>query len=107
LKDGQQTMNNEVAAAALESLGNETRLAIYRLLVRAGQTGMPVGKLKDAVSIPGSTLSHHIARLVATGLVSQHREGRVLRCTANYQTMQNLLDFLVEECCQDDPCCDS
>jgi DNA-binding transcriptional ArsR family regulator len=67
---------------------------------------MPVGKLKEAIAIPGSTLSHHIARLVATGLVEQTREGRVLRCTANYQTMQDLLDYLVTECCRDEPCYD-
>lgn len=98
-------MNTEIAAAALESLGNETRLTIYRSLVRAGGSGLPVGTLKEKIAIPGSTLSHHIARLVAAGLVSQNREGRVLRCTANYPAMQELVAYLVEECCRDDVCC--
>ena len=96
-------MNNQRAAAALESLGNETRLTLYRSLVRAGPNGLPVGKLKEKLDIPGSTLSHHIARLVNAGLMSQSREGRVLRCTANYQSMGKLVDYLVAECCADDP----
>lgn len=96
-------MNNQFAAGALESLGNPTRLSIYRTLVRAGPGGMPVGMLKDRLSVPGSTLSHHISHLVGAGLVSQNREGRVLRCTANYETMNDLIAYLVEECCRDDP----
>ena len=94
-------MNLSSAASALESLGNETRLALYRALVRAGPDGMPVGQLKDRIGIPGSTLSHHIAHLVNAGLVVQVREGRVLRCRANYPTMRALVDFLIEECCED------
>ena len=97
-------MDNQTAAEALESLGNEKRLAIYRQLVRAGPTGLPVGSLKDRVGIPGSTLSHHVAHLVGAGLISQNREGRVLRCTANFGTMQALVDYLVKECCED-VCC--
>lgn len=97
-------MNNHAAAEALESLGNEKRLTIFRQLVRAGPAGLPVGRLKDRVGIPGSTLSHHVAHLVAAGLVSQNREGRVLRCTANFDTMQDLVDYLVKECCED-ACC--
>ena len=94
-------MNNQTAANALESLGNEKRLTLYRHLVRAGPAGLPVGQLKDRLKVPGSTLSHHIAHLVNAGLVSQIREGRVLRCTANFDTMQQLVDYLVEECCED------
>jgi len=97
-------MDGESAAAALESLGNTTRLEIYRSLVRAGRGGRSVGDLRERVRIPGSTLSHHLARLVTTGLVTQQREGRVLRCTANFQTMQELIDFLASECCADESC---
>ena len=89
------------AAHCLESLGNDTRLAIYRALVRAGPQGLAVGQLQNGLDIPGSTLSHHVAHLVKNDLVSQNREGRVLRCTANYTRMNALLDFLSEECCQD------
>ena len=97
-------MNVKTAAGALESLGNETRLTIYRALVRAGPAGLPVGRLRDRIGIPGSTLSHHIAQLVASDLVSQDREGRVLRCRANYPKMQALVDYLVKECCKDEAC---
>ena len=93
------------AAHCLESLGNDTRLAVYRALVRAGPAGLPVGQLQSRLEIPGSTLSHHIAHLVKNELVTQNREGRVLRCTANYQRMNLLLEFLSEECCQDSGGC--
>ncbi len=89
------------AAFCLESLGNDTRLSIFRMLVRAGPNGLPVGKLQTRLKIPGSTLSHHVARLVKHDLVAQCREGRVLRCTANYAKMNQLLGFLTKECCQD------
>ncbi len=93
------------AAGCLESLGNDTRLAIFRALVRSGPEGLPVGHLQTHLKIPGSTLSHHIARLVKHDLVSQSREGRVLRCTANYTRMNQLLSFLTKECCQDSSDC--
>ncbi len=97
-------MKHEQAATALESLGNETRLAIFRSLVRAGTNGLPVGGLKTKLEIPGSTLSHHLSHLVAAGLVSQSREGRVLRCQAEFNTMNDLLGYLTDECCADDAC---
>ena len=89
------------AAAALESLGNETRLNLFRTLVRAGPAGLAVGELRERLQIPGSTLSHHISHLVNADLLAQAREGRVLRCTARYATMQGLIDYLVAECCAD------
>lgn len=98
-------MKLDEAARALESLGNEKRLSVYRMLVRAGRPGLPVGKLQEKLDIPASTLSHHLAHLVACDLVSQEREGRVLRCRANYQKMQGLVGFLVKECCRDE--CDA
>jgi DNA-binding transcriptional ArsR family regulator len=97
-------MEHAQAATALESLGNGTRLAIFRALVRAGTSGMPVGGLKEQLEIPGSTLSHHLSQLVAAGLVRQSREGRVLRCQAEFSTMSELLDYLTDECCADEDC---
>ncbi len=97
-------MEHSQAATALESLGNETRLAIFRALVRAGTSGLPVGGLKAQLEIPGSTLSHHLSQLVAAGLVSQSREGRVLRCQAEYSAMNELLGYLTDECCADEDC---
>ena len=59
-----------------------------------------MGRLQELLGIPGSTLSHHIARLVRVGLVSQERRSRVLICRAEYARMDALLGFLGEECCQ-------
>ena len=87
------------AARCLEKLGNSTRLEIFRLLVRAGNAGLPVGEIQDHLGIPASTLSHHIAHLVNVGLVHQVREGRVLRCTPDFALMDKVVDFLTEQCC--------
>ena len=93
-------MNVEDASRQLAVLGSPTRLEIYRLLVKAGAEGAPVGTLQEVLGIPGSTLSHHIGKLVVAGLVTQSRESRILRCRADYRRMQALLDFLQDECCR-------
>lgn len=90
------------AASRLEALGNPTRLRIYRTLVRAGQAGMPVGRLQEKLKVAPSTLSHHVKSLVSVGLIRQVREGTTLVCHAEYGTMQGLVDFLVAECCADE-----
>ncbi|MEM7097475.1 MAG: helix-turn-helix domain-containing protein [Pseudomonadota bacterium] len=95
-------MDSNSAAACMESLGNPTRLDIFRLLVRAGQSGTPVGTIQNKLNIPASTLSHHVSHLVKNGLVSQIREGRSLKCSVNFAQMHQLLDFLTEECCADE-----
>ena len=98
-------MDTGTAALQLESLGNPTRLEVLRALVRAGSTGKAVGELQRVLDIPGSTLTHHIQHLVQRGLVQQTREGRVLRCSANFAAMNELVGFLTEECCSDERCC--
>ena len=92
-------MKLDDAAAHLEALGNPTRLKIYRALVRAGEAGMPVGKLQDRLKIAPSTLSHHIKTLMVVGLINQVRDATTLVCHANYDVMRGLVDFLVAECC--------
>jgi DNA-binding transcriptional ArsR family regulator len=92
-------MKIDEAAERLEALGNPTRLKIYRMLVRAGDPGLPVGKLQSRLSIPGSTLSHHLKTLIIVGLVSQERDATTLICRANYSVMRGLVSFLVAECC--------
>lgn len=92
-------MKHEEAAKKLAELGHSTRLAIYRLLVKAGGAGMAVSEIQQALDIPNSTLSHHIGRLVNAGLMDQQREGRVLRCSAIYPALTELVGFLTEECC--------
>lgn len=97
-------MKLEQAASQLEALGNPTRLSIYRILVRAGDEGLPVGRVQDRLGIPASTLSHHFKRLVDTGLVSQERQTTTLICRAEYPSMQALIGYLADECCADGSC---
>lgn len=97
-------MNIELAATQLEALGNATRLKLYRTLVRAGHNGLPVSRVQDRLGIPASTLSHHLRRLIQTGLVSQERQATTLICRAVYPAMDALLGFLADECCADEAC---
>ena len=97
-------MKIDEAATRLEALGNSTRLKIYRMLVRAGDPGLSVGKLQTRLSIPGSTLSHHLKTLIIVGLVSQERDATTLICRANYPMMRGLVAFLVAECCTEADC---
>jgi DNA-binding transcriptional ArsR family regulator len=92
-------VEHEDAAKRLSELGNTTRLAIFRYLVKVGPDGVPVGQIQKALGIPGSTLSHHIARLMSVGLIKQDRASRTLYCTAQYAALRELIDFLQSECC--------
>lgn len=95
-------MNIEIVANQLEALGSPIRLGIYRILVRAGNNGLAVGQLQKRVGMPGSTLSHHLKRMIDTGLVRQDRAGTSLICHAEYPAMDALLEFLTAECCADE-----
>jgi ArsR family transcriptional regulator len=97
-------MKTAEAATRLEALGNPTRLAIFRLLVRAGGEGLPVGRIQQRLELPASTLSHHLKALCATGLVRQTRDRTTLICTADFKLMRGLVDFLVAECCAESGC---
>ncbi|GAB2504936.1 ArsR/SmtB family transcription factor [Microbulbifer agarilyticus] len=100
-------MEHQDAAKKLAELGHTTRLAIYRLLVKAGPEGLAVSDIQQALNVPGSTLSHHISRLVNAGLMSQERQGRVLRCEACFPALNALVGYLAEECCvEQQGCCD-
>ena len=95
-------MELENAAKQLEALGNSTRLEIYRFLAHGDPDGCPVGEIRDELDIPASTLSHHIAKLVNTGLVTQVRESRSLVCRVDSENMDTLMEFLVQNCCTED-----
>jgi DNA-binding transcriptional ArsR family regulator len=97
-------MKVEKAAKQLEALGNVTRLRLYKALVRAGDEGLPVGHVQEKLHIAASTLSHHLHRLILTGLVTQERHATTLICRANYPAMDSLVGFLVDECCVDAGC---
>lgn len=97
-------MKLEKAADQLEALGNPTRLQLYRTLVRAGGEGLPVGRIQEKLDIAASTLSHHLKRLIDTGLVTQERQATTLICRAHYPGMQALIGYLADECCADGTC---
>lgn len=95
-------MEQEVAVKQLEALGNGTRLAICQLLVESGSNGINVGKINDILDVPPSTLSHHLAKLVNAGLVTQQRAGRQLFCRAVVGAMDDLVLYLADHCCGED-----
>lgn len=97
-------MQLEIAAKQLEALGNATRLAIYRDLIEVGHKGSPVGEIRKKLNIPASTLSHHIAKLVHSGLITQERDSRSLYCKADLKNMDALMTFLVRNCCAEESC---
>ncbi len=92
--------NETIAADILGALGNETRLQVFRLLVRAGRDGMNIGQIQDHLGTAPSTLAHHIQTLVHAGLVVQDKQGREVICSANFETMENIVAYLTDECCK-------
>lgn len=86
-------------ARSLAALGHETRLAIYRLLVRAGEQGLNVGEIGAHLGQAPSTVAHHLGTLVDAGLVVQERRGREVISRADYDAMRRTVSFLTAECC--------
>ena len=85
-------------------MGNETRLRIFRFLVKNGDRKVAVGDIQKKLDIPGSTLSHHISHLVRVGLVIQERDGRTLYCTPDTEKLESMINFLLEKCCDGNKC---
>ena len=96
-------MNQDKAVMALAALAQDTRLSVFRLLIKAGPDGMIAGALADAVAVPPSTMSHHLAKLEQAGLVLSWRTSRLIHYAADYAGVQALLTFLMADCCQGDP----
>lgn len=92
-------MDLDSAAKRCAELGNTTRLSIFRLLIMTGKNGLPVGEIGKNLGIPGSTLSHHIGRLVHVGLIHQRRDSRTLYCEPQIEAIRELADYLISECC--------
>jgi DNA-binding transcriptional ArsR family regulator len=99
-------MKSPEVVAALGALAHESRLAVFRLLVRRGPQGYTPGELMAKLEVPAPTLSFHLKELQRVGLVLVQREGRFLNYTANFARMNELLGFLTENCCSlaDDAC---
>jgi ArsR family transcriptional regulator len=86
-------------ADMFSAMGTEARLRIMQLLLSAHPEGLVVGEIQEELDIPNSTLSHHLDKLKAEGLVDVQRESTFLRYTANTDALQELLQFLYAECC--------
>ena len=92
-------MDQFAAIAALGALAQETRLALFRLLVARGPEGLPAGAIAEELGVAPSSLSFHLQQLLHAGLVTQRRLGRQLIYAAEYETMNGLLAYLTENCC--------
>lgn len=96
-------MEPKRAIDALAALAQESRLTVFRLLVREGSDGLAAGTIAELLGIPAPTLSFHLNQLSAAGLVIARRDGRSIIYAANYPGMRDLLAFLVDDCCQGRP----
>ncbi|MDP3030623.1 MAG: metalloregulator ArsR/SmtB family transcription factor [Rhodocyclaceae bacterium] len=93
-------MKLDHAVDRLAALAQETRLAIFRLLVEAGPEGMNAGAIATALGIPPATLSFHVAHLARAELVSSRQESRFIFYAANFAAMDDLIAYLTDNCCQ-------
>jgi ArsR family transcriptional regulator len=93
-------MKTPQALRALAALAQETRLAIYRVLVEQGPHGLAAGTIAERLDLPGPTLSFHLKELAHAELVESRQDGRFVYYSANYDQMNGLLGYLTENCCQ-------
>ncbi len=91
------------AVDALAALAHETRLMVFRMLVKAGPDGMIAGAIAERCVVPPSTMSHHLATLERAGLVQSERESRLIHYRADFAGMRRLMTFLMQDCCQGAP----
>jgi DNA-binding transcriptional ArsR family regulator len=92
-------MNSKDAVDSLSALAQDSRLAVYRLLVKRGPEGFAVGELAERIRIPGPTLSFHLKALSRAGLVLSRKQSRFIYYSANFDRMNDLVGFLTENCC--------
>lgn len=93
-------METKAALAQLSALAQENRLALFRLLVKAGHDGLPAGEIASALGVPANTLSAQLNILSHAGLIEGARQGRSIIYTANFGSISGLIVFLMEDCCQ-------
>jgi ArsR family transcriptional regulator len=96
-------MEKTDAVAALAALAQDSRLDVFRLLVQAGPDGMPAGEIATALKLAPNTLTFHFDRLRGAGLVTVRRDGRSMIYAARFESMNALLAYLTENCCQGAP----
>lgn len=106
-------MESKTVVNLLAALAQDTRLAIFRLLVVQGPSGMTVGKIGEMLAVAPATLSFHLKELNRAGLIQARQEGRFIHYAANFDTMNDLLRYMTENCCtaascaaeQENSCC--
>jgi DNA-binding transcriptional ArsR family regulator len=98
-----RTMEQPEAIAALAALAQDSRLDVFRLLVQAGPEGMPAGEIANSLRLAPNTLTFHFDRLRTAGLVTVRRDGRSMIYAARFETMNELLGYLTENCCKGAP----
>ncbi|MHB1606443.1 MAG: ArsR/SmtB family transcription factor [Leptospirales bacterium] len=97
-------MNNIKAVSLLNGLAQESRLAIFRLLVQSGSAGLNATRIGESLGVPSATLSFHLKELSHVGLIRKRRAGRFIYYATDYQVMNELIGFLTENCCAGSPC---
>lgn len=97
-------METKHVLTAMAALAQESRLAVYRLLVQAGPAGMSPGKISEQLRIPASSLSFHLKELAHAQLIVPTQDGRYILYAADFSTMAQLIAFLTENCCGGNPC---
>jgi ArsR family transcriptional regulator len=97
-------METKSAIGALAALAQESRLAVFRLLVQTGPAGMAASKIAEQLGVPASSLSFHLKELSHAGLIDARQDGRFVIYSANFAAMNELLGFLTENCCGGNPC---
>lgn len=91
------------AVTALGALAQETRLAIFRLLIEAGPEGVAAGRIGEQLEVPSATLSFHLKELGHAGLAASRQQGRFIYYSANFERMAALMSFLTQNCCRGMP----
>jgi len=97
-------MNDKQVIAALSALAQETRLGIFRILVRCGPEGLAASKIGDLLSISPSSMSFHLKELTHAGLIYSRNESRFVIYSANFEAMNGVIGFLTENCCGGNVC---
>lgn len=96
-------MEITTAVSTLAALAQETRLAIFRLLIEAGRDGESAGRIGETLKVPGATLSFHLKELARAGLVATRQERQFIYYTVDFERMAELMTFLTQNCCQGMP----
>ena len=97
-------MKSETAVARLYALAQESRLAVFRLLVQRGPEGLPAGEIAARLRIPQATMSFHLKELSNAGMLRSRQEGRFIYYAPDFKAMQGLIAYLTENCCAESGC---